>query len=147
MYVEILKAVNDKLKTLTPQIPITSSDETDGIERPSFMVDLENINQQAFMNSYKDSEFDVNIKYFASSREKSRIENLKMIEQLSELFIENNLLNCEDYAVEIYDAIEIKTVDSVLHFTIPIFISEFVDKEKEFEEMETLEFEMKGAMI
>lgn len=145
MYVEILKAINDKLKTLTPQIEITSSDETDGINRPCFMVDLENITQQSFMNTYKDSEFDVNIKYFASSREKSRIENLKMIEKLSALFIEDNLITCEDYGIEIYDAIEIKTVDSVLHFTIPIFVSEFVDKEKDLEKMETLQIEMKGA--
>ena len=128
-YTEILKAVNEKIKSKFPAIPILSqSDVSEKIIRPSFMTMLDNIDTENFTFDTADKECKVIIHYFASDKDKNKIENLNMIDDLEELFLENNQLeivksNGKKFLIGIEEA-ESETVDKVLNFSFDLEFSD-----------------------
>lgn len=124
-YKSVITAINKKLNTACPDIEISSIDMNEGIPRPCFRVNIDSINEKNFMGSCRDRDFKIRIYYFASSRSNNRIENLDMMETLSSIFTTNRLIPLDGgYVIDIIEDIEIDIVDGVLHFYIPVFISE-----------------------
>lgn len=142
-FTQVIKAVVDKLKTKYPSVGYTSADVDEGIVRPSFMVDLEGITEKNFMKAYRDKEFTVSIKYFSSKAKKNKIENLEVVETLSELFVDDDIIVADGFSIQVYDEIEIDIIDSVVHFNIPIFISDEIDINDDSEDLEELDLSLR----
>lgn len=145
-YKGVIKAFNQKIKNKYPAIQIVSNDIDDGITRPSFMTSLQGITESNFMNNYRDSNFNVKIRYFASKAQKNLVENLGVIDDLKEIFINDPIIIADDFSIEIYDEIEIDIIDSVVHFTIPVFISDEIIRNDDTPQLEELEFNEKGMI-
>lgn len=137
-YTDIIKTINDKIKTKFPDVTVTSSDTVEGIKRPSFMVDLNGLKEDDFMQKYRDRNFDIKIRYFASTSKKNKVENLNVIDDLSDIFLKDRSLVVNDYRIELYEEIDVDIIDSVVHYTIPVYISEEFERIDDTSLMEEL---------
>lgn len=90
-YSDIMTAINNKLEMID-DISI-SSDVTEGIERPSFFVQFDNIGTKPFMQVGKDTSFNCYIHYFPSDKKESQVELLEMRNTLEDLFLDELIVN------------------------------------------------------
>lgn len=142
-YVDILKAVNNKLKVRFPTIPIPpKGDVKEKIDSPSFMTTLDRIQSSNFMDICVDRQMTIRIYYFPSDSDKNRIENFNMIDSLNEIFVEDNIIQVnEDFFIEVFKEIDVDIVDKVVHYYIPISISEETEKINDTPIMENLQYD------
>jgi len=140
-YIDILKSINKILEDKFSNIPILSEkDVEEKIIRPSFMVSMDNISSNNFMNMVIDKSLTIRIYYFPSSRYKYKIENLNMIDNLNELFVENDILKLENFNILINGEISTDVVQSVLNYNFDIEFSENIIRDYSgIENMEDLE--------
>lgn len=146
-YTEIVKAINNKIKTQFPKIKFNSNDTDVGVEagdvktkliRPSFRVSLDGIKSSNFMNLAKDRKMTVRIYYFPSKKDKYRIEMLDIQDKLETVFVEDNIIITENgNKIEIYET-EFDTIDGVLHFYFKIQLYEDLNKLDDGENMEEI---------
>lgn len=139
-YIDILKAIQDKLTTKFPTIKIVSeSDVEEKIIRPSFMVMLDGIKAEDFMSSSIDKTMTARIFYFSTVAEKNKLENLKMIDSLEELFLENNNLELNDFNIPIGEY-SIEIPDKVLEYSFELNFNQSYERDySDIENMEDIE--------
>lgn len=143
-YIDIIKAINDKIKTKFPAIQILSeSDVEEKIARPSFMTMLDGIKQKDFQTVSIEKEMTARIYYFASNKDKNKIENLNMIDSLDELFLEDNQITANNFNISIEEA-DAEVIDKVLHYNFDISFSQDydIDKNINVEVMDEIHLEM-----
>jgi len=128
-YTEIHKSIVDRIKTKYPDI-VFSTDVEKAITRPSFFVDLDNINSNDFMLEARDTNITARIYYFSSTINDNKIELLKMMDDLMEIFLDNNLVTIEENMKYEIEELELDVVDKVLHCYFDIKISEDYDRSK-----------------
>ena len=120
--IDIKKAIVSELKKTG--IPIISSDIRSGFAKPAFFVQLmpigEDVNNDISINTLT-----ANIHYF--SKEKTDLDNLKMIDKLKKVFI--NKLEVNDRTLVITDK-RYDTDDNVLQFMFDIRYTEEVYRDK-----------------
>lgn len=134
IFVSLISQIRGTIKGVT----ITSNDISEGFERPSFFIDIENVRPENFMNKFSEKTLDIEILYFPKDINKNQLELLEITDILSKNFIDNNYIELEDgLIVEVKNA-KFNTVNKVLHFDFEIFISEEYE-EKEYELMEEIE--------
>ena len=140
-YIDILKAINKLLEDNFSNVPILSEkDVEEKIIRPSFMVSMDNISSNNFMNAVIDKSVTIRIYYFPSNKYKYKIENLNMIDNLNELFVENDILKLENFNILINGEISTDVVQSVLNYNFDIEFSENIIRDYSgIENMEDLE--------
>lgn len=127
-YTDILKAVQDKLKSKFSDIEIVSeSDVEEKIVRPSFMVALDGIKATDFMGVCADREMTIRIYYFSTIAEKNKLENLKKLEELEDLFL-NCTLELPNFSLEIEDY-DVNFPDKVLEYSMDISFSQNYERE------------------
>lgn len=144
-YYAILKAVNDKLTANFPTIPVVSeSDVEEKIIRPSFMTTLDNIEPKDFMNYSVDKNLKVRIFYFACTRDKNKLENLKMLDSLDAVFLEDNNLNVDNFNISI-GRINVDINESkVLEYNFELAFSENYERDdSDTENMEDMHLTIK----
>ncbi|QEK12581.1 hypothetical protein FQB35_09720 [Crassaminicella thermophila] len=141
-YMDIKKAINDKLKTQFTNIKIESNNIQEGIKRPSFFVQLDNIDTKNFMTVGRDRNLTVRIYYFPSDRYKNEIELLNIKDDLETLFLYDGVLDVNGYLADIdnieLDVVDNKGQDKVLHCYFDLKFYENWNKTDEHEEMEDL---------
>ena len=119
---DIKKAIVTKLKVF--DINIVANDIRSGFEKPAFFVQLmpigEDVNNDISINTLT-----ANIHYF--SKEKTDLDNLKMIDKLKKVFI--NKLEVNDRTLVITDK-RYDTDDNVLQFMFDIRYTEEVYRDK-----------------
>lgn len=139
-YSDVISAVTSKLRSKFPDIKIISSDVKEGITRPSFRIGLDNIKESNFMNESRDRKFIVRLYYFASTRDNNKIEILDIIDSLSEIFVQDKLIKVNDeFTIDLLEDVDIDVIDSVLHFYIPIFLSEEIENTEENQAAELMQ--------
>lgn len=120
----VTAAVKKKLKNTFKNIDIQSQDISEGFKRPSFFIELDNINVNDFMTKLQETELTVRISYFPSKVNYNTSEIYSTLDILNQTFIEDNLLEIEEgYVTEVNES-NISVVDRVLHFDFDIFLSE-----------------------
>ena len=116
--IDIKKAIVTKLKSL--DINIVANDIRSGFEKPAFFVQLmpigEDVNNDISINTLT-----VNIHYF--SKDKTDLDNLKMIDKLKKVFV--NKLEVNDRTLVISDK-RYDTDDNILQFMFDIRYTEEV---------------------
>ncbi len=122
---EIKKATVNKLEPLG--VPTIANDIRSGFDKPAFFVQLMPIGDETDI-SISTSTVTINIHYF--SKEKTEIENLKMLDKLKKIFI--NKLEVEDRVLTLYEK-RYDIDDNVLQFKFDIRYTEsaYVDPEDE----------------
>ncbi len=85
-YSDIMLEINNKLGTVD-DISI-STDVIEGMKRPSFFVQFDNIGTKPFMQIGKDIRFNCYIHYFPSNKRENQIELLNMRNTFEDLFSE-----------------------------------------------------------
>lgn len=140
-YIDILKSINKILEDKFSNIPILSEkDVEEKITRPSLMVSMDNVSSDNFMSNVIDKSLTIRIYYFPSSRYKYKIENLNMMDNLNELFVENDILKLENFNILINGEISTDVVQSVLNYNFDIEFSENIIRDYSgIENMEDLE--------
>lgn len=126
-YKDIKKAINQRLKGEFGDIEINSTDITEGFNRPSFFVGLEDIVRSGDFSQVNKS-FTVQIYYFPTDCYDYSIEVLDIQEQLENIFelklkVLNRLLNIDEAKVLI--------TDGVLSFSFDVAFYEGRDEDLE----------------
>ena len=120
--IDIKKAIVTKLKSL--DINIVANDIRSGFEKPAFFVQLmpigEDVNNDISINTLT-----ANIHYF--SKDKTDLENLKMIDKLKTVFV--NKIEVNDRTLVISDK-RYDTDDNILQFMFDIRYTEEVYRDK-----------------
>ena len=132
--IDIKKAIVTKLKVF--DINIVANDIRSGFEKPAFFVQLmpigEDVNNDISINTLT-----VNIHYF--SKDKTDLDNLKMIDKLKKVFV--NKLEVNDRTLVISDK-RYDTDENILQFMFDIRYTEEVyrDKTEIFETIGDMQF-------
>ena len=139
----VTAAVKKKLENTFKNIKIQSQDISEGFKRPSFFIELDNININDFMTKLQETELTVRISYFPSKVNYNTSEIYSTLDILNRTFIGDNLLELEEgYVTEVNES-NISVIDKVLHFDFDIFLSEeYVRKLHNEETMEELEIDI-----
>lgn len=140
-YTDINKAIVKRIKSKIRGIPIMSMDVQEGIKRPSFFIDFDNIRVQDFMNLSVDKTMTVRIYYFSKERDRNKIENMEMQDELTDLFLNDNVLRIDGHIGAEIEELEFNVVDGVLHCYFNLEISEDYDRTDDTSVMEDLEIE------
>ena len=103
MLIEIRKAIVAKLKTL--DIKVIANEIKSGFDKPAFFIQSNLVNQDSDIDMNVNLVM-VNIHYF--SKDKTELDNLKMIEKLKKLFIvtlktDSRVFTLTEKSYEIYD--------------------------------------------
>ena len=139
----VIAAVKKKLENTFKNTEIQSEDISEGFNRPSFFIQLDNIKVNDFMTKLQETDLTVRISYFPSKINYNTSEIYSTLDILNKTFIEDNLLELEEgYVTEVNES-NISVVDKVLHFDFDIFLSEeYVRKLHNEETMEELEIDI-----
>lgn len=141
---KVIAAIRKKLNTKFPDIPVQTQDVEEGFKRPSFFIEMSSMKTQDFMRRIKESNITFNIIYFPTHPKRNQLELLQKIDELDEIFIEDNVLELEyDFLAEIEETSQ-KIIDRILHYSFNIYLSEeYLRKAVEIEMMEDLKLEYK----
>lgn len=116
--VTLKKALVETLKPLN--INIIANEIRSGFEKPAFFISLIPISNDTGINM-QEKVITVNIHYF--SKEKTDIDNLKMIDKLNDLFI--NQIKVGDRTLTIYEKRE-ELEDNVLQYKFDLRFTEAI---------------------
>lgn len=99
---------------------------------------------QDFMNKAIDRNINANIMYFSTTRDKNKLELMETIDKLNKIFVEDGIISVNDnFGVQVWDEVEIEIVDKVLHYNMPIFLSEDYERIDNTPLMEELQIKTK----
>lgn len=135
---EIHDAIAKKIKLKFTDIPVKSTN-VEEIIRPSFSMDFDNVKADDFMDEALDRNITVRIYYFATNRYKHKVENLNIQNDLTILFLEDNILEVNENTKIQIEELEFDIVDGVLVMNFDIFISEDYNRIDDTPNMEELE--------
>lgn len=135
-YADIHKAVVKKIQNKYPEI-VFSTDVKEGLSKPSFFVSMGEIKSKDFNSEALDRNLTVRIYYFPQ-KNNARLELMNIIDGLNEIFIQDSILKIEEMNVELFEEIEVEILDNVLHYYVPIYISQNYDRADDKENMEEL---------
>ncbi|MGL5717394.1 MAG: phage tail terminator family protein [Paraclostridium sp.] len=138
-FLEIQSAIVSKLSKIAPEVDVNSSDVEEGFKRPSFFIDMLDVDVENLMDKFQERELEFDIIYFPKHPKKNQIDLLEMREILTKAFVEEKYFNITDDLVVEATEVKIFEIDKVLHCEFKIFISEEYLREYEYN-MEELEF-------
>ncbi|MGL5745440.1 MAG: phage tail terminator family protein [Cetobacterium sp.] len=138
-FLEIQSAIVSKLSKIAPEVDVNSSDVEEGFKRPSFFIDMLDVDVENLMDKFQERELEFDIIYFPKHPKKNQIDLLEMREILTKAFVEEKYFNITDDLVVEATEVKIIEIDKVLHCEFKIFISEEYLREYEYN-MEDLEF-------
>ena len=141
-YKKIHESIVERIQEKFPKI-VFSTDIEKGITRPSFFIDLDNIKSGDFMNEARDTDITVRLYYFTSQKDNNKIEILEMQDDLTGLFLDNNLIRVDNDMYFEIEELDLSIVDKVLHCYFDIRISENYNRVDDGEVMEELEYKLK----
>lgn len=122
---DIKKAINDTLKSNFPTVKVSSPDVEEGFKKPSFFVEILPITRGKEGKYHYSRSVTVVIQYF--SENETELENIKMQDQLEEVF--GQVLKINDRVITIHN-IESEINDKVLHFQFDISYLDSLEEDK-----------------
>lgn len=131
---EINKAINDKIKSVT-DVPISAQDVSEPIVRPSIKVALERSKNGKFNALCREKNLTVRVYFFASDRDKYKIENAKMQDTLETAFIDGVMV--KDCYIPINE-VESEVTDTVLICSFDLYCVELLPDTDTSEPMEEI---------
>lgn len=112
-YSDIHKAIVRELKNKFGNITF-STDIEEGITRPSFFIELDNITTSDFMREAIDHKTTCRIYYFSEAIDNNKVELYRVADDLKEVF-QGMLLKVNDELNIEIEEVEFNIIDKVLH--------------------------------
>lgn len=131
---DITLAINTVLDSKYPQIPIQSGEVREGINLPSFYVDVVPISFKHQSEYYKEMVVQASIKYLTDTQK--RLELIKMSDRLATDF--GIVLHVKDRYLQLYDVSTSIDEDGTLSFDFELRFVTFMDRKETAELMEDL---------
>lgn len=119
---QIALAINETLSAKFPDVPIQSTDISEGFKRPSLFVDFESASSSAYGVCSKERSVTVTIYFFPTDRYKNKLEILRVQERLQEAFYRH--LTISDGFVIHLPEIEFSKSDGVLQGSFDLYTLE-----------------------
>ncbi|MBB6218185.1 hypothetical protein HNQ80_004325 [Anaerosolibacter carboniphilus] len=135
---DITAAVNTKIEENFPEIKIETRDITEGFDRPSFFTDIDYARKGSFMDSAVERSMTVRIHYFASNRNKHRLELLDVQEKLEDMFFQTLEIK-DQFIVHINETNVEKLEGGIIEFSFDINYIEELEIEDPSELMDGIE--------
>jgi hypothetical protein len=126
---EIVRAINDKVEEVLPNIPIQSKNISDGYARPSLFIDLDNLTTSDYIGGKRERRLQVIIYFFPKDRTKTKMEILEVQEILEQAFSDQLMIK-EGFAVYPFELNSVK-VDGILQFSFEIYTLETKENDQE----------------
>lgn len=126
---EIVRAINDKLTEVLPEVPIQSKDISEGFDRPSLYCDLDDVITSDYIGGKRERRIQVIIYFFPKDRTKTKMEILEVQDVLEQAF-SGQLMIKEGFVVYPFEVNSVK-VDGVLQFSFEIYTLETKENEQE----------------
>lgn len=124
-YEDILASLIKRIKEAKKGAKVINGDVSKGIERPSFKIKIDRIDLENFMNKFQERSLKVKIYYFPEDPDKSQMELLTTMDELSKGFVENRYVQLEDgLIIELEEQNMFISEDKILNFEFEVFISE-----------------------
>jgi hypothetical protein len=128
-YVDLKRAVVDKLKSKLPEISVVAEEIRSGFTKPAFFVQLLPIFDNTF-DLYSEKLVTIIIHFF--SKEKTELANLEMLDRLSEFF--KNKLAVRDRVITLAEKRH-EIIDNVLQFKFDLWLTEAFEETEMYEEI------------
>ena len=136
--VDVMKAINLKIRENFPNIPIRSTDISEGFQRPCFYVEFSNVKTTPLNDNNVCRDFNATIFYFPKDAQKYQLDIMNVQDVLEMNFL-GRLKIKERFSTMIED-IDSDVNDGVLETSFPISYVELKPNTDEFD-IEELYFE------
>ena len=139
--IDIIRALSELIKNKYPDYPVVDMDVTENYPRPSYFIEVDDIETSWVANDYIKESSNLKIVFFAAERYEGFLELLDMKNNLTVLF--DNPLYVNDGKSEYYvsllnTASDIYKTDKVLEFTLRADLIQKVERKETEPYMEEL---------
>lgn len=139
--IDIIRALSELIETKYPNYPVVDIDITEDYPRPSYFIDVDDIETSWVANAYIKESSNLKIIFFAAERYEGFLELLDMKNNLTVLFDDPlYVTNGQDeyYVSLLNTASDIYKADKVLEFTLRADLIQKVDRQEAEPYMEEL---------
>lgn len=139
--IDIIRALSELIETKYPNYPIVDMDITEDYPRPSYFIDVDDIETSWVANDYIKESSNLKIIFFAAERYEGFLELLDMKNNLTVLFDDPlYVTNGQDeyYVSLLNTASDIYKADKVLEFTLRADLIQKVERQETEPYMEEL---------
>lgn len=139
--IDIIRALSELIETKYPNYPVVDIDITEDYPRPSYFIDVDDIETSWVANDYIKESSNLKIIFFAAERYEGFLELLDMKNNLTVLFDDPlYVTNGQDeyYVSLLNTASDIYKADKVLEFTLRADLIQKVDRKEVEPYMEEL---------
>lgn len=139
--IDIVRALSELIETKYPNYPVVDIDITEDYPRPSYFIDVDDIETSWVANDYIKESSNLKIIFFAAERYEGFLELLDMKNNLTVLFDDPlYVTNGQDeyYVSLLNTASDIYKADKVLEFTLRADLIQKVDRQEVEPYMEEL---------
>lgn len=139
--IDVIRALSELIESKYPDYPIIDMDITEDFERPSYFIDVDDIETSWTANDYIKESSNLKIIFFAAERYEGFLELLDMKNKLTVMFDEPLYVTNgqEEYYVSLLNtASDIYKADKVLEFTLRADLIQKVERQETEPYMEDL---------
>lgn len=139
--IDVIRALSELIESKYPDYPIIDMDITEDFERPSYFIDVDDIETSWTANDYIKESSNLKIIFFAAERYEGFLELLDMKNKLTVMFDEPLYVTNgkEEYYVSLLNtASDIYKTDKVLEFTLRADLIQKVERQETEPYMEDL---------
>lgn len=138
--IDIIRALTERLEKEFPNYPVTTRDLTEGFDRPSYYIDVEEVRSGQLTSDYVREAADLIIYYFAEDIYKGFLDLLNVKAKLQEILDEPLKVEVGCHAVFSNVNITISNTDKALICTCSTEIIQEVNREPDLPLMEELSY-------
>lgn len=130
--INIQSAIVSRIYEVAPNIEVNSSDIEEGFNRPSFFVDMLDVESKNLMNKFNEKKIEMEVLYFPKDPQRNTVDLLQARDTFNKMFIENPYIAIEEDLIVEVENIDIFEIDKVLHCKFSLYISEEYEKNYEY---------------
>lgn len=138
--IDVIRALTELIEKEYPNYPIVDYDVDEDFPRPSYFINVENVNTSWVATDYIQESSDLEITFFAPDRYEGFLELLDMKNNLTVLFNEPLLVNNSYYVSLLETTSELFKADKVLTFSFTANIVNKVERKETDDYMEHLDY-------
>lgn len=139
--IDIIRALSELIENKYPDYPVVDMDVTENYPRPSYFIEVDDIETSWVANDYIKESSNLKIVFFAAERYEGFLELLDMKNNLTVLFDDPIYVNdgkSEYYVSLLNTASDIYKIDKVLEFTLRADLIQKVERKETEPYMEEL---------
>lgn len=140
--IDTIRSLSELIETKYPDYPVCDMDIDENYPRPSYFIDVEDIETSFVATDYIKESSTIKIIFFAADRHEGFLELLDMKNQLLQMFDDPLYIHDDttEYHVTLHDTSSMLYIsDKVLEFTLHAFLIQKVERKEIDRYMEELD--------